>query len=158
MTNRFNLKLILAGLAALIVAGFIGYSLRGSSMIKSSNVKSTVTTTNIKGTQTQTTNSTSSQASPLKAQCTDAIQSYATNARAKAEAMAKDIRAKAAANGNNISASQYQPQIDQLLAYIKTMQANIKTLQNCISKADQGHNFSAQEMAEINAVIAASKQ
>jgi hypothetical protein len=166
MVNGLSTKKIAISVVALLLAGVIGYTLRGTSMVKSTaTTKTSPNSTTVK-TSTQSTSSVSTNESSnstanasdykyayLKNNCVNGLQSYASSVRAKAEAMAAKVRTQAAANADR---STYQAQIDELLAYVKTMQANMSKLQNCITKVDQRHDFSAGELAEIDAAIAAS--
>lgn len=161
MTTGLNAKKVVLGVMALLLAGVIGYSLRGRTVVKSTTTRTSPTTT-VK-TSTQSSSSSTSVSndykySYLKDQCVSGLQSYGTSVRNKAEAMASKIRAEVAAAGNNPDTSRYQAEINQLLDYVKTMQQNMKTLQTCITQVDQKHDFSASELSGINAAIAASKQ
>ncbi len=156
MINGINVKKITIGVAALLLAGVIGYSLGGHTMIKSTATKTSPSTTIVK--TSQTTSSSTANASDykyayLRTKCDNGLQGYSTSIRTKAEAMAAKIRTEAAANAD---ASVYRPQIDELLAYVKTMQAHMSKLQNCILKVDQKQDFSAAELSDINAAIDAS--
>lgn len=157
MINSFKLKYVFIALAALLLSGFIGYSLRGSTP-SSTILKSAPAA--VTATQSTSATSSSSQTSSnlnLKNRCTTGLQNYGTSVRTKAEAMAAQIRTQATSDGTKADAGQYQPQIDQLLAYLKTMQANMAALQNCITQADQNHDFNASELSNINAAIDASQ-
>ncbi len=165
MSGKKN-KFIGLGVIALVLAGGIGFSLgNNKTLIKSDSKPKTTVTTSTSSSQTTTdSNANTTNAdngnykhADLKPKCVSALKDYSTSIRAKAESMAAKVRAQVASDGNNADASKYKPQIDELLAYVKTMQTNMTKLNTCINQVDQKRDFSTAELAQINTAIAASK-